>query len=158
MADEGFFRDIHLRSYSFYIRAGNQIYGFQHVKSLLYSFVGSRTYENNCKQQQKILHCIYLEWYTLRRCYKWPPYIFCACSGNKNRSYKIIILWKNLRLCRDSANYLISKWQVDIAKTKPHFKKSHFLVWYKSVVVGTVFVLSVVTILNRFKHNLQRSR
>ena len=30
--------------------------------------------------------------YALSRCYKWPPYIFGACSENKNRSYKVLML------------------------------------------------------------------
>ena len=31
---------------------------------------------------------------TLNRSYMCPPYIFCACSESKNRSYNILILYK----------------------------------------------------------------
>ena len=45
--------------------------------------------------------------------YLYTPYIFCPCTENKSRSYKILILLKNPSLCQDSANLtMIKNWEV----------------------------------------------
>ena len=67
---------------------------------------------------------------TLKRCNKWLPYIFCACSENKKSSYKILILWEKPRLCRDCklSRFKITgrSCQDKVKKRYTHFKKSHF--------------------------------
>ena len=72
---------------------------------------------------------------TLKRCNKWLPYIFCACSENKKSSYKILTLWEKPRLCRDCK---LSRFKItgrscqDKVKKKVHsFQKVTLLVWYK---------------------------
>ena len=47
--------------------------------------------------------------YSLKWCYKWPPYIFAPVQTMKIALTNFLFYEKNPRLCRDSANYLISK-------------------------------------------------
>ena len=50
---------------------------------------GQKYYQNIIKIKQSFVGP--LAQYTLKRSYKWPPTLFCACLESKHRSHKLLI-------------------------------------------------------------------
>ena len=71
-----------------------------------------------------------------------------SCSEHKNRSYKSLMLWKNSkalsRLCKWSHFKMTGRSCTDTIQEKAHhFKKSHFLVWYKILLIYILISLKL---------------